>query len=79
MKYKLFSQDKDELIKEFNSFDADGIKGAIIQWLNENKNDCVEYWIDDNVKSFYKNNKGIPSRLIPIGSREVYRSLIKMT
>ena len=77
MKYKLFSQDKDELIKEFNSFDADEIKGAIIQWLNENKNDCVEYWIDCEINSFYQNNKGKPSKIISIGNKEYYKPLTK--
>lgn len=77
MKYKLVSQDTDTTVFESEKFEIGKIKSEIIGHLVKNKNDVLEYWINNQIHSFY----AFPSivnkicKLVLIGGREYYKPL----
>jgi hypothetical protein len=77
MKYKLVSQNSESVV--FESNDVRTIKSNIINHLRKNMSDTVEYWIKDELNSFY----AMPSplnkvcKLILKGDREYLKCIEK--
>ena len=68
MKHLLYSQDKEQIIKSFDNFDAEKLKTEIKEWLINNPTDtvehCKEYSKEDREKylgydiiNFYENSR----------------------
>jgi hypothetical protein len=74
-KYQLISQNSEKVVFETN--DVRIIKKNIIDYLQKNKSDTLEYWIDNEINSFYS----IPSplnkvcKLIFKGNKEYYKCI----
>jgi len=75
MKYQLISQDSESIIFESKEFEVGKIKSEITNHLEKNKSDVIEYWINNQIHSFY----AFPSiinkvcKLVFKGSREYYK------
>ena len=84
----LFSQDRDEIIMSFDSFDKELIKKGIIEYLTENPTDVVEHCREYSqrdlkkdagyeILNFYtvnpKNNR--VSLIITKGNKDFYKQL----
>ena len=74
-KYQLISQNSEKVVFETN--DVRIIKKNIIDYLQKNKSDTLEYWIDNEINSFYS----IPSHLNKVcklifkGNKEYYKCI----
>jgi hypothetical protein len=86
----LHSDDTEELIESFETFDKLGIKKAIVAHLKENPEDQIEFskdfspedqkkYVGRNILDFYANKSGHPCKLIFKGTRgekTFYKKLI---
>lgn len=77
MKYQLISQVTGDIIHPFAIFDKEAIKAKIIEYLKDNKTDCIEYCKDFEIISFYEINpkNNLPSLVILKGNKQFYKSL----
>lgn len=85
MAHYISSFDTDEIIENFDTFDKDKIKDAIVKHLQKNPTDTVtlykvskntEFYGNDLIDFFGNNKKGNPSKIITKGNKEYFKELV---